>query len=281
MKSCGIIFYYIAAMTSDQGIFVPHSSAIACHDTTAGMESIVFPARPAVTSFFTSRQEKNIDIRPVSFTKFQPDWIFFLFLLSFGLLAWIQVTYSKRLRQILLAPYSKRFLNQMARDGNIIKERISLALVLVYFIGTSVFIYQVNLLLVHKTIFHISGFLLYLVILASVFTFWTVKIAFIRFLGKIFKTAQATHEYIINILILIFVSGIILLPLLVLTVYLKSIFLLYIYLIFFILLFIFRFIRGFIIGISVSRFSYMLLFVYLCSLEILPVIILAKLILSY
>ena len=250
-------------------------------DTTSDMQSIVFPVNPVKTSFFTSHLLKSGQINPVSFIKFQPDWILVLFLLSFGLLAWIQISFSKRLKQILLAPYSKRFLNRLVRDGNVIKERISVALVILYFIGIPLFLYQMNILLLHHKIYNLTGFRMYLWIVVSLLIYWLVKILLIRFLGKIFKTYQATYEYILNIFILIFISGIFLLPLLVLTVYLKSVFLLYICLIFFILLFLFRFIRGFIIGISVSKFSYMLLIVYLCSLEILPVIILAKLILSY
>ncbi len=268
-------------MPSSQEIFGLSSFPGYSRDTTSDMQSIVFPVNTVKTSFFTSHQMKPGQINPVYFIKFQPDWILVLFLLSFVLLAWIQVSYSKRLKQILLAPYSKRFLNQMIRDGNVIKERISVALVIVYAIGISLFLYQINILLYHHTIYNVTGFQLYLLIMVSLLIYWLVKILLIRFLGKIFKTYQATHEYILNILILIFVSGILLLPLLVLTVYLKSVFLLHICMIFFILLFLFRFIRGFIIGISLSKFSYVLLFVYLCSLEILPVIILAKLILSY
>jgi hypothetical protein len=268
-------------MFSDQEIFVLSYSARSSHDTTSGMESIAFPVQPVKTSFFTSHLLKPTQVNPVSFIKLQPDWILVLFLFSFGLLAWIQVSYSRRLRQILLAPYSKRFLNQLIRDGNIIKERISVALLIVYFIGISLLLYQTNILLIHHTIYNMSGFRLYLLIVASLLIYWVSKILLVGFLGKIFKTYQATYEYILNIFILIIVSGVVLLPLLVLTIYLKSLFLLYICLIIFILLFLFRFIRGFIIGFSVSRFSYMLLFVYLCSLEILPVIILAKLILSY
>lgn len=268
-------------MPSSPEIFGLSSFPGCSPDTTSDMQSIVFPVNPVKTSFFTSHQMKPGQINPVSFIKFQPDWILVLFLLSFVLLAWIQVSYSKRLKQILLAPYSKRFLNQLIRDGNVIKERISVALVIVYIIGISLFLYQMNILLLHHTIHNVAGFQLYLWIVVSLLIYWLVKILLIRFLGKIFKTYQATHEYILNILILLFVSGILLLPLLVLTVYLKSVFLVHICMIFFILLFLFRFIRGFIIGISLSKFSYVLLFVYLCSLEILPVIILAKFILSY
>jgi hypothetical protein len=268
-------------MFSGQDTVFFSSVTSSSHDTAAEMESIVFPVPPVRTSFFTTHLLKAGEIDPSSFKKFQPDWIFLLFLIAFGLLAWIQASYSKRLRQILLAPYSKRFLNQLVRDGNIIKERISVALLIVYVIGISLLLYEMNILLLHHTGVPVSGLPLFLWIVVGLLAYWFVKLLMVFSLGIIFRTYQATREYILNIFILIFVSGIILLPLLVLTVYLESTFLLYICLFFFVLLFIFRFIRGFFIGISVSRFSYMLLFVYLCSLEILPVILVAKLILSY
>jgi len=98
-------------MPSSQEIFGLSSFPGYSRDTTSDMQSIVFPVNTVKTSFFTSHQMKPGQINPVYFIKFQPDWILVLFLLSFVLLAWIQVSYSKRLKQILLAPYSKRFLN--------------------------------------------------------------------------------------------------------------------------------------------------------------------------
>jgi hypothetical protein len=35
------------------------------------------------------------------------------------------------------------------------------------------------------------------------------------------------------------------------------------------------------IGISITKFSYVFLFVYLCSLEILPLVVLTKVVLKY
>ena len=74
-----------------------------------------------------------------------------------------------------------------------------------------------------------------------------------------------------------FLIGMVLLPLLVLVVYLKSVVLLKISLVITVLLILLALIRGALIGFSLSKFSYLFLFVYLCSLEILPLIVLMKL----
>jgi hypothetical protein len=39
--------------------------------------------------------------------------------------------------------------------------------------------------------------------------------------------------------------------------------------------------RGFLIGISITKFSWLFLFVYLCTLEILPLVVFLKVVLKY
>jgi hypothetical protein len=252
-----------------------------CHDTTFLMESVVFPQKPPASSFFTSHSLKPGSIAPASMNKFQPDWLLGLFLACFVSLAWVQVFSFKRFRQVLLAPYSKRFLNQLARDGNLFNERISLALVLVYVIGMSVFLYQSSFMIFSEGLFDLSGFRFYLVCASGLVAYWLVKIGAVRILGSIFKTFQQTNEYLLNILILNSVSGVFTLPFLILAVYLKSQAFLYICLIIFSLFLLLRIYKGFLLGISISKFSYLLLFVYLCALEFLPLVIVTKIILTY
>jgi len=68
---------------------------------------------------------------------------------------------------------------------------------------------------------------------------------------------------------------------LILGIYLNSNTLLFICLIFIALLFIIRFFKGMFIGVSLTRFSYLFLFVYLCALELLPLVVIVKLIMLY
>ncbi len=250
-------------------------------DTSAGRESIVLPAKPVMKPFFTLQSGKPAAINPSPVSKFQPDWVLMLFMTCAILLAWVQVFYFKRFRQILVAPYSKRFLNQLTRDGNLFTERISLVLAIVYIIIISLFLYQLNATFVHDNFYDLGGIRLYLVIVSGLVIYWIMKIGLIKLLGNIFRTSQRTDEYVLNTLIMIILTGLSALPFLILAIYLKSDFFLYVCLIIFLLLLILRVGRGFLIGISISKFSYLLLFVYLCSLEILPLIIVAKIILLY
>lgn len=251
-------------------------------DSTADFQSLLSPGMPAAPSFFTSQQLKTQGIRPMLFKKYHPDWILGLLLLCFVLLAWAQVFYRRRLRQILMATYSKRFLSQLVRDGDLFSERISLATGFIYFIITSLFLFQLyELVLVKDAGRLLQGFPLFALISIFVLGFWILKIGLIRFLSFIFRTRQTSREYILNILIFNILTGIFLLPLMVFAVYLKSVIFLWICMIIFALFFFFRFVRGFLIGISITKFSYLFLFVYLCSLEILPLVVLLKVVLKY
>ncbi len=251
-------------------------------DSTEDFQSLWSQVKPLVPSFFTSHQLKTQGIRPVLFMQYQPDWILGLILICFILLAWVQVFYRRRLRQILMAPYSKRFLSQLVRDGDLFYERISLASGLIYLITTSLFLYELyELVLVKNVVRLIQGFPLYVMISTFVLGFWILKTGLIRFLSFIFRTRQPTREYLLNILIFNIWVGICFLPLLIFVVYMKSVIFLWICIIIFTLFFLFRLVRGFFIGISITKFSYVFLFVYLCSLEILPLVILMKVVLKY
>jgi Domain of unknown function (DUF4271) len=253
-----------------------------CTDSTANFQSLLSPGIPSAQSFFTSHQLKTQGIRPVLFKQYQPDWILGLLLLCFILLAWVQVFYRRRLRQILTAPFSKRFLSQLVRDGDLFSERIAVATGFIYLVSTSLFLYQLyELALLKDAGKLLQGFTLFAMISIFVLGFWVLKIGLIRFLSFIFRTRQTTREYLLNILIFNILTGIFLLPLLIFVLYLKSVMFLWVCMIIFALFFLFRFVRGLLIGISITKFSYLFLFVYLCSLEILPLLILIKIVLRY
>jgi len=251
-------------------------------DSTAEFQSLLSPPPARSHSFFTTHQLKTNAIQPVHFIKYQPDWILGLLLLCFVLLSFVQVFYRRRLNQILLAPFSKRFLSQLVRDGDLFSERTALATGIIYFVTTSLFLYQLNELVIHHqqpNYFHGFGF--FILICLFLLGFWIVKVVMIEFLGFIFRTHRTSREYLLNILIFNILAGIFLLPFLVFSVYLKDPVFLWIGLIIFALFFAFRLIRGFLIGISLTKFSWLFLFVYLCSLEILPLIVLIKTLLKY
>jgi len=246
-------------------------------DTTLTLESLATPTPVFSKSPFTSHTLKTRNLKPLENQHFPPDWIFGVFMFGFILLAWTNFFYLNRMKQIILAPLSKRFINKLIRDGNLFKERILVTLAIIYALSYSLLLFQINELILKLPLWNIPGFLVYMLIFGSIVAFWTVKISLIRLLGAIFKTPSTTHYYLLNQLVFAITIGILLLPFLVFIVYLKSVFILYITLGICTFIFLFRFLRGFFIGLSLTKFSYLFLFVYLCSLEILPLLMLIKL----
>jgi hypothetical protein len=259
-------------------IFIPPDRFFkACHDTTIEGKTIVYNIPAEVSSFFTGHQLRAGKVEPAPENKYQPDWILGLIILCFVIQAWIQFFYRKRLQQVIFSPFSKRFMNQLVREGNLFNERLSVALGVIYFIGMALLIFEANdLILGGHTPPYLNGFSFYLLILLVVILYWLVKVMIISILGVVFQTSATTRMYLLNVLVLNTITGLLLLPLLVFVIYLKSIFFLYISLTLFTVSFAFLLIRGFLIGLSLTKFSYIFLFVYLCSLEILPLIILIK-----
>jgi hypothetical protein len=240
------------------------------------MESMVFPKPPSRTSMFANHTQ------PVkqSLTKHQnwqqPDWMAGILLLCFILLAWNHVYNPGRFLQVMRAPFSKRFINQLVREGNLFNERIAFTLVIMYVMVLSQFIYLFN---IHFQIFQlpeIPGWLLYLGIMAGIALYLTVKVTLIYLLGVIFRTRETTYNYLLNTLIFAILMAPLILFFNVSMLYVNHPVFYNISLFMVLLIFIIRFIRGFFIGMALTKFSYLLLFVYLCSLEILPLLVVIK-----
>ncbi len=256
------------------------SSIHAATDTTFSMQSMVVPDTVFSKSIFASYQLHPGNFRINNVQRVQPDWVLGILVFCFIVFAWAQVYYHKRIRQIIRAPFSKRFINQLTRDGNLFKERVSVALGIVYFLAFSLLLYEFNdqILGITFPLFH--GISLYWVIAIFNVAIMAIKVMLVQMLGIVFKTKETTYNYLLNMLIFALLSGMAILSVLVFVLYLKSTVLLYLCLIIFTLLFLFRFVRGFFIGIAMTKFSYLFLFVYLCSLEILPLLVLIKILLN-
>jgi len=128
------------------------------------------------------------------------------------------------------------------------------------------------------------GFTFYLQIFIGVLLFLFLKFLMIKISEKIFKTRELSTAYIFNYNIFIFFEGLMLLPLLTLIIYLSgdysskiligSVFLI-------LSIIVFRLFRGMIIGISSKNFQLFQLFLYFCTHEIIPILLIAKLVKDY
>jgi hypothetical protein len=249
-------------------------------DTTGNLESIAFPEPVFVKSTFGAHHLHPTNFSTVDTRHSPPDWILAILLFCFLLLAWTQVFFHKRVQQILRAPFSQRFTNQLIRDGNLFRERVAIALGTIYLLALSLLLYEFNQQVLGLRIHPFEGFNLYLLILVLIIVLSVLKVILMQFLGSIFRTRETTSNYLLNILIFASLTGPGMTIMLVFITYLQSTYLFYICISFLAVILLFRFIRGFYIGLALTKFSYLFLFVYLCTLEILPLLVLVKVLLN-
>ncbi|MCK4407761.1 MAG: DUF4271 domain-containing protein [Bacteroidales bacterium] len=232
-------------------------------------------------SLFFSHQLKTDNINPENLYKVNNDWILGILILCLVLYAFIQVPYRKRLGMIFKAFFAKHFANQLAREGNIFKERISIPLFFLYIIVFSMVIYLAITYFFNLPENININFILFAEICGVVLICWFLKAAMIKISEKIFKTGKQSYEILLNIFIFNIISGIVLLPVIILILYSNYSVFIYTALILSGLIFLYRIFREIKIGISYKNFSPLYLFLYICTLEILPLIVIAKLALKY
>jgi hypothetical protein len=165
----------------------------------------------------------------------------------------------------------------LEREGNLYNERITLGLGFIYFTTVSLIIYQLNLFYNPGGIF-INNPITYALIFILLVTYNGCKALLIGFSGILFKTTEHTHAYRLNALIFNHSTGMILFPVLLITIYWKFMPFIWITVVIFFIMLIYKFIRSISIGLSNSKFSIFYLILYLCTLEILPVVLLVKII---
>ncbi len=208
------------------------------------------------------------------------DWIFFTLLFCLLSMVLINFTNRKRVAALVKSFMVPHFTNQLIRDGSIQKEFFTYPMLLIYFISMGLFAFR---FLIHFFNFEpsmLNGFK----ILGVVFMFYMAKYVFSVILGSIFKTKKETFEYTTNTFIFSIVTGIFLVPMVFLIYYfnasLSSLFL-YITLLIMMLISVYRSFRGFLIGLNSERYHLYYLFLYLCTVEVLPLLISVKLLMMY
>jgi hypothetical protein len=221
---------------------------------------------------------------PIEKPVIQTDWVFGFLVLCLIILVSIRAFFYRRFIQVFKAFLTQRYLNQLMREGNILSERITPPMVIIQMISISLFLFQTIKLSVGLPQIGYNDIILFLVLLVATAAFYGFRLLLMRIIGWIFNTREQSQAYVVNTMIFNEVCGITLIPFSFLIYYLPphlAYILSLITLGIFGAIIIYKFIRGFIIGLSVTNFSWLYLFLYLCTVEILPVLVLGKLTISY
>lgn len=204
-------------------------------------------------------------------------WVIVVLLLLIVFFGILKKAFSKELMIIMESFYSNRILGQINKEDNLFSSWPFISLYLLFGLTIGMFLYLASNYLHLNGSY--SGIQWYLILSCSIIILFTCKIVALRILGFFFGIQKLVKTYISILYLSYFNLAIIFLPLVIvfsLTPYKYSELLSYIAFFIILLTFVFQFIRAGINILSTYQFPKVYLIIYLCALEICPLLILIK-----
>ncbi|MBI3509503.1 MAG: DUF4271 domain-containing protein [Bacteroidetes bacterium] len=202
-------------------------------------------------------------------------WIALLLFSCFTMIVVLRVFDSRRLISVLSGFIRPSSVMVVYRDEVSFGSRVTLLLLLNYLLVMGLFAWKsAGLAGINADGIKSIGW-----IILALTSAYVVKIYFIRLFGKIFDLKEAAKEYEANVLLFNEVIGLVLFPLVLLIAYARQIpqeWLVWCGITAIISVLIYRFLRLILIGIANSSVSFLYLILYLCTLELLPFVVLIK-----
>jgi hypothetical protein len=243
-------------------------------------DSVAVKEKPIYPSVFSTGKTVNQKLKTPVREDYPQDWITVLFFTGLILLAWTKFFFPRRLKQIFNAVFSRRHISQLIRDGNLATERIALALGLVAALSISLVLFGFAIKFTGVSFGGLSYPVVYLIISVSLIVLWFIRRLLVKLTGFIFKSRLATDIYMLNNLIFTIATGLVIFPLGIAWFYGKQDIFLYLAGAIMMISLVVRLVRTIIASLQVQTFSGMYIFLYFCTLEILPLAIGVKIIQS-
>ncbi len=209
------------------------------------------------------------------------DWLSVFLIFSIVIIGFLRISSMKFLRELFNSAFYSQAASRMYSSINIRNSKPSFVLSGLFFLNTGVFIFEA-LVFYQETIFNQKGFYLLLIVWAVLIGYDVVKWFLYLMVGFVFDTSLHTGEYVFNSSMLSKVYAIFLLPIISVIPFVNIWIvpnLIKMGVAMFIVLYIWQLFRGMKIFFQ-NTFSVFYMFLYFCALEILPLVILYKILLS-
>ena len=229
-------------------------------------------------SIFSSHLLIAKKIQPLPVVANHQNWMVPIIMLLLLLIGILRVFYQKKFTLFINAFVSRRFSNQIIREENAITQSTSLILTSVFFFSMALFLFLTGKYF-NQNLIGRNDFQQFLFILLICVGFYFVKMLANKIGGYIFKVYKETDEYIFNQFLVLQIMGLLLTIWCILLNYSTIInkgYIIYLGFGTLIIGFFVRMIKSFGIA-NISSYSPIYIFLYLCTLEILPLLIIIKL----
>ncbi|HXI00931.1 MAG TPA: DUF4271 domain-containing protein [Sphingobacteriaceae bacterium] len=204
-------------------------------------------------------------------------WVLIIIILLMLIFGVLKKAFPNQIDSIIESFYSNRMLTQISKEGNLFSSWPFLFFYILFGFTIAMFLYLSGEYLLID--YDFDGFDWFLILTGIIIGLFTLKIAVLRILAFLFDIGKMVKEYTSILYLSYFNAAIVFLPLVVafsLTPYRFGSLFSYLALILVAFIFIFQFIRAGALILSNYQFPKVYLFIYLCALEICPLLILLK-----
>jgi hypothetical protein len=245
------------------------------YDSINSIQPVFIETTPTASSLFI----ENLYSKDFS-RKSIPDWYFLVILLVIAGIAWARMVYGKLLYSVWFSSFSYQNASKVYKEQSIVQKRFGVGLDFLYLVNASLFIYLLNRFFA-PAIFKADDIVF--VLLAFLFLAFLVfiRIFVMRLTAYIFERSGLFLEFLYHFFIFNKVLGMVLIPFLIAIPYTQGelqkiliytgisiVFAIHLFRLFRVAVYVLK---------NVVLFFYLIL--YLCILEILPVLVVIKLLL--
>ncbi len=210
------------------------------------------------------------------------EWMLWFLLAGFVVFSIAWFNFPSKCKRSLYTVFGLRFFYQLDKEGGFFWETHNYLLFFNFLIVLSLLIYQS---LSQSEMLNFADYLnqeyVYGLIFLIILSFYILKLLFVRFLAWVFNTRRASTIYLENIFVFNQFVGVVLLPLVFHNAFSPSSEMIYAMWIIVIGANAYKVIRGSFIANNVSGFSAYYLFLYLCAVELMPLLIAWRLVTNY
>jgi hypothetical protein len=206
-----------------------------------------------------------------------PAWVLGVIGIIIISFAVMKLVFTKQLSLVFHAFYDNRILAQINKEENVFTSWHFLFSYIIFSFTIGLFLYL--FLDRYETTLEVSGFFLFLMISLAFGFLYGLKILVLRFVGFVFEIQKPIRDYINIIYLSFFNVSVFFIPLtliLILTVYKESNLILLIGVVITLTVIILQLLRAWVQILSNYKLSKFYLILYLCTLEICPILILFK-----
>jgi hypothetical protein len=234
-----------------------------------------------LVNIWKTHELKPVHDSPRQLQDSNPDWLFLVLIIVLGVLTYLRVFYRKNFFQVIAACFNNNLTNQIVRDENLLMQRASVMLNVTFSIIVASFIYLVSIHYDWSLDGIGTGFIRFVFLALLVSAAFTLKFLVLRLCAFLFNLGREMSTYIFNIFIINNLLGIALVPIVALILFgniLNSSILIILAVCIIGIAYLYRIGRGILIATGYPGFSPVYLFLYLCALEIAPLLVLVKLV---